>query len=105
MRRGNCNTELLFSKLFHLINQHIQMFTPPRVGSDAHLVTQIVEELGLLWNLFPDLRKERSAADSIKQDHPVNVWTQFREQILSVFVFESFRDRETGNLDFDLIQL
>ena len=64
----------LFVKLFHLVNKNLQMLFAPCIGGGTHFVTQVIEKLSGVRQLFPDLWKEGGAARTVSQHYTVYAW-------------------------------
>src|SRR5512138_608211 len=65
------------AKLLYLVDQHLKMFLAPQIGSGSHFIAKIIEELGAVRNLLPDLRQEGRATKCIAQDDSIHMRSQF----------------------------
>ncbi len=59
-------------EFFHLVGEHLQVFSLPGIGWSAHFITQVGKELRLVRQLLPHLGQEGGAAGAVTQDDAVD---------------------------------
>jgi hypothetical protein len=92
-------------ELFHLVDEHFQVFLAPGVRRGAHLPAQLGKEFLLVDDFLPHLGQEGRPAESIPQDDAVHAGAEFGEQVFRPVVLERDRAGQDRDLDGEAVQL